>query len=95
MLDLSLTRFSQEYHINYIHLSRSFKAQVGMSFREYLNKIRMKKAHAFILGGLDEKQTARKVGFHDEYYFASVYHNYLRSLDGVKTPDKEDRDETD
>ena len=86
MDDINLMQISQQYHINYVHLSRSFKEQTGTTFTDFLMRVRMKKAEELIEHyGRSEKETAPLVGYSNPYYFASSYKKYKNSL-------KEDRE---
>ena len=78
MEELSLNQFAQEYHINYIYLSRKFKDMTGKTFTDYLMNIRMQKAKQLIeQDGFSEKETARLVGYQNPYYFVSSYRTYF------------------
>lgn len=78
MDDLSLINFAQEYHINYIYLSRKFKECTGETFTNYLMQIRMNKARELIdHEGFSEKETAPLVGYTNPYYFISSYRKYF------------------
>ncbi len=78
MEDLSLINFAQEYHINYIYLSKKFKEMTGETFTNYLMQVRMNKARELIEhDGLTEKQTASLVGYSNPYYFISSYRKYF------------------
>lgn len=78
MEDLSLISFAQEYHINYIYLSRKFKELTGETFTNYLMQIRMDKARQLIeQDGFSEKAAAPLVGYSNPYYFISSYRKYF------------------
>lgn len=78
MEDLSLISFAQEYHINYIYLSRKFKELTGETFTNYLMQIRMNKARQLIeQDGFSEKAAAPLVGYSNPYYFISSYRKYF------------------
>lgn len=78
MEDLSLISFAQEYHINYIYLSRKFKEMTGETFTDCLMRIRMEKARELIeKNGFSEKEAAPLVGYTNSYYFTSSYRKYF------------------
>lgn len=82
MEDLSLISFSQQYHINYIYLSRRFKEYTGETFTNYLRQVRMNKARQFIeQDGFSEKDAAALVGYSNPYYFISSYRKYFHEED--------------
>lgn len=51
------------------HLSRLFKAQMGMTLRQYVHEVRMENAVALVLAGESFRAAARRSGLH---YGASV-----------------------
>lgn len=79
MDDINLMQISQQYHINYVHLSRQFKDRTGELFTDFLLRIRMTKAKEYIeLRGFSEKDTAGLVGYSNPYYFSSSYKKYFQ-----------------
>ena len=78
MEDISLISFAQEYHINYIYLSRKFKELTGETFTDCLMRIRMEKARELIeKNGFSEKEAAPLVGYTNSYYFTNSYRKYF------------------
>lgn len=78
MGDLSLLSFAQEYHINYIYLSRKFKELTGETFTDCLMRIRMEKARELIeKNGFSEKEAAPLVGYTNSYYFTKSFRKYF------------------
>lgn len=83
MEELSLIAFAQEYHINYIYLSRKFKEMTGETFTDALMRVRMEKAQQLIeRDGFSERDTAPLVGYTNPYYFAGCYRKYFGLEDG-------------
>lgn len=79
MDDINLMQISQQFHINYVHLSRQFKDRTGELFTEFLLRVRMTKAREFIENcGFSEKDTAGLVGYSNPYYFSSSYKKYVQ-----------------
>lgn len=80
MDDINLMQISQQYHINYVHLSRQFKERTGELFSDFLLRVRMTKAKEFIEKlNFSEKDTASLVGYSNPYYFSSSYRKYFNS----------------
>ncbi len=76
--DISLMEFSERYHLNYIYLSRLFKGQTGATFTEYLQRVRMEHAKAFMdQGTLSTREIAERCGYPNPYYFISAYHKFF------------------
>ena len=83
MEELSLIAFAQEYHINYIYLSRKFKEMTGETFTDALMRVRMEKARQLIeRDGFSERDTAPLVGYTNPYYFTGCYRKYFGLEDG-------------
>ena len=56
------------------YFSHLFKKEVGVSFKEYLNRVRMEKAKILLLEtDLKIYEVAEKVGFHDSIYFSQAF----------------------
>lgn len=51
--DISLQSIADMMHVSYFHLSRTFKDCAGISFRDYLNSTRLKKACAMLIDSDD------------------------------------------
>lgn len=83
MNEINLMQIAQQYHINYVHLSRRFKEKTGKTFTDFLLKVRMEKAKELIeKSGYTEKEAARLVGYSNPYYFSSSYKKYYQQESG-------------
>jgi AraC-like DNA-binding protein len=70
--------------LSYSYFSRSFKRVMGMSFKKYLNMIRVNRAEQMLItGDHSVSEVAIECGYNSISYFISVY----RSLKGT-TPFK-------
>ncbi len=76
--ELSLTGVASYFYMNSSYLSRVFKQKKGISFREYINKLRMEKASEF-LKDTDIKlyEIGKKVGIQDPNYFSLLFKKYM------------------
>ena len=73
-------------HVGYspAYFSRIFKEDMGMTFKEYLNKLRIEKSkNLLISGNLPIVEISAMVGFNDQSYFSRTF----KQLTGV-TPDR-------
>jgi len=71
---LSLKTISKLYFVNEKYIGRLFKNQVGMSFHQYLNEIRLKKAEELLIN--TDKQIIDigiKCGFENVSYFNRIF----------------------
>lgn len=74
MEDISPQILAERFHINVSYLSQLLKKESGITYTEYLTKLRIKHA-CRLLGTTDTKigEIAEKVGFHDYFYFTRVF----------------------
>ncbi|MBO0441208.1 helix-turn-helix domain-containing protein [Candidatus Enterococcus ikei] len=71
---ISLEMLAENSGISYYHLSRSFKKQVGVTFTEYLNQIRlMHAAEALVLTSQSVIKVALNSGFSNAKSFHQVF----------------------
>lgn len=75
--ELSLAGTAKEFCFNASYLSRVFKQRAGISFREYVNKARITKAHEH-LSEPDTKayEIGSMVGIKDPNYFSTLFKKY-------------------
>ncbi len=76
--ELSLKTLAQKYNINSSYLGQIFTKEVGVSFSEYLNKIKNTKAKDLILNtNMRINDIARSVGYIDTSYFYRKFKKYF------------------
>lgn len=97
---LSLTSAAKKVFLNPSYLSRTFKKEVGMSFVEYLTKVRMEKAMSLLRQSGDRAfEIAEIVGIPDPNYFCNCFKKYAgvsvsefrkagKNLDRAAEPEK-------
>lgn len=74
MKDISLKTISDEVYLNPWYFSTQFKKYMGVTFSDYLNQARMRKAKEFLKQkDLKIYQVAEMVGFQDAAYFSTVF----------------------
>ncbi|MBQ8814517.1 MAG: response regulator [Lachnospiraceae bacterium] len=72
--ELSISLAAQAVALNKDYLSNLFKKETGISFSDYVNLQRIKKAQELLTGThLRTYQIAQQVGFQDESYFSRVF----------------------
>lgn len=75
--ELSLQTVACEFTINSNYVSQLFRRETGMTFTEYLTKLRLKNAICLLKGTKMPVCTiAEKSGFTDYFYFARVFKKY-------------------
>lgn len=76
--ELSLKTLAQKYNINSSYLGQIFTKEVGISFSEYLNKIKNTKAKELILTtNMKINDIAKSVGYIDTSYFYRKFKKYF------------------
>lgn len=74
---LDLDCFSEVFHYNPKYLGRIFKAEMGMSLCEFVNKERCERAKIFLSQGWESViDIAYKIGFENVTYFNRVFKKY-------------------
>lgn len=75
--DLTLSEVAKKFFVNLSYLSRTFKEEAGLTFVDYLNKLRMEKAIK-LLNETDKKayQIAEEVGVNDPHYFSVCFKKF-------------------
>lgn len=72
--DLSPTEIAKECNISYSYFAKLFKNYSGMSFIQYLNKIRIAEAEKLLLAtDLNNTEIASSVGFNYKSYFMKQF----------------------
>ncbi len=85
--DINLESVAKEIHVSPSYLSRLFKREMDMSFTEYLNSFRVKKARQMIEEGEQNLyEISEKTGFNSYNYFLKVYKEYtgLRPSESIQ-----------
>ncbi len=88
--EFTLSDVAEHVYVNPHYLSRLFRKELGMTFKNYLTKTRIDNAIQFMQEGEKEVQSlAQKVGFNDSSYFIKVFkdhvgitpYNYIKVLE--------------
>ena len=75
---LTLQTFCDQTHYNLSYISRRFKQETGMTFREYVQKTRIEKSCELLAGSdMTVIEIARAVGYDDIQFFHSVFKRLL------------------
>lgn len=72
---LQLGELSKRFNLNRTYCSELFKKNVGISFVEYVTKLRMKAAAAMIAKGISVQEIAQKMDY-DYAHFNKVFKKY-------------------
>lgn len=75
---ISLQDFCKQKHYNLSYISRRFKAETGMTFREYVQKIRIEKCCELLTGSdMTITEIAHAVGYDDIQFFHTIFKRLL------------------
>jgi two-component system, response regulator YesN len=74
--DLSLDRLANHINLNPSYLSYMFKKEVGMTFLQYLQNIRLERACVLLKSSpnLPVETISEQVGYHTPTYFFKIFH---------------------
>lgn len=76
--NVSLSSICDEMGYNVQYVSRSFKAQMGMTFSEYLFKVRIQKACSLLLStDMTIQEISNAVGYSNTAFFHKVFKNLI------------------
>lgn len=76
--DLNLEKVSDIFSYNYKYLSHEFKKNLGISFTQYLNNLRLKNAKQLIDCGMcSVTDIALQSGYRDTMYFSKLFHKFF------------------
>lgn len=70
---LSVAELAALCHMSEVNLQKVFSRYAGVGIMEYFNRAKMRKATELLGEGLSVKETALRLGFHDQNYFSTVY----------------------
>ena len=70
---LSLRGLSARYYLSLSYANELFRRATGMTFTEYVTKLRMGKAVRLMESGMGLQEVAHRVGYEDYFYFSKVF----------------------
>ena len=67
-------RLAEDVGLHPVYLGRLFKQQTGVSYKTFLNTVRVNNAEAMLTaGGFTVGEVAERCGFRDISYFSNVF----------------------
>ncbi|MCG7381402.1 response regulator transcription factor [Paenibacillus sp. ACRRY] len=75
---INLSSLAAAVHINPAYLSRLFHEEVGTSFSEYVNRLRVENAKQLLFRHpeLNIADVAERCGFNSQHYFCTLFHKH-------------------
>lgn len=75
---LTLNELADSMYVSTFYLSRMFKKELGKSFTEYLNEVRIKNAKRLLKDmGAKTYEVAQEVGIQDAQYFSKLFKKHV------------------
>ena len=76
--DVSLEKVSREVGLSSFYLSKLFKKEEGVNYKDYVISVRLEKAKALILEGkMNVSEVAVAVGYSNNTYFGKAFKSYF------------------
>lgn len=75
--ELSLSMTAKKIYVSSYYLSHLFSDEMGITFIDYLTRIRIDHAKTHLLEGLSSEETAKLVGFKDVSYFIKIFKKHV------------------
>ena len=73
MRPISVSSIAESFGFDRTYLYRAFKSRYGIGIKEYITEVRMRHAKEFLADGMSVGETARLVGYADEFNFSKAY----------------------
>ncbi|WP_165452600.1 helix-turn-helix transcriptional regulator [Paenibacillus thalictri] len=85
--ELSLYLVAEKMYLSYSYLSRTFKETTGVSFSDFVLRLRMERAKALLAKGSKVYDVAEQVGYKHVNYFSKLFQKYwgIKPSDVLKT----------
>ena len=74
---LTLQHAAEHFGYSKQHFCKWCKSEIGVSFNEFLNAVRINHARNLLTGGYSVEKTAEKCGFSDPSYFSKVFKKFV------------------
>ena len=75
--DISLEILAQNVFVSPYYLSHLFRREMGITFGDYLVKVRMGRAKELLMEGRSVEEVAESVGYADSNYFVKTFKKYI------------------
>lgn len=75
--DINLDSLAQEVFVSTYYLSHLFRREMGVTFSDYLAKVRVEKGKSALNGGCFGGIHVRARGYNDSNYFIKIFKKYV------------------
>lgn len=74
--DISLNDVAAEVGLHPVYFSKIFKDEIGLSYSDYLNQVKIEASKDFLINDSPLAEVAQLVGFNDQSYFTKIFKKY-------------------
>ena len=75
--DIDLTKLAQHVFVSTYYLSHLFRREMGVTFSDYLIKVRVGRAKELLMEGRSVEEVCERVGYNDSNYFIKIFKKYV------------------
>lgn len=75
--NINLDILAQNIFVSGYYLSHLFRKEMGVTFSDYLSKVRIERAKELLMEGKSVEDTAEAVGYGDGNYFIKIFKKYV------------------
>lgn len=75
--EIDLEKLAQHVFVSTYYLSRLFRREMGVTFSDYLTKVRVSRAKELLMEGRTVEDVCGRVGYNDSNYFIKIFKKYV------------------
>ncbi len=75
--EIDLAKLAQQVFVSTYYLSHLFRKEMGVTFSDYLIKVRVGRAKELLMEGLSAEEVCERVGYNDSNYFIKIFKKYV------------------
>lgn len=75
--DIDLEKLAQQVFVSSYYLSHLFRREMGVTFSDYLTKVRVSRAKELLMEGRSVEDVCGRVGYNDGNYFIKIFKKYV------------------
>lgn len=76
--NIDMAVIADALHLSYAYFSRRFKDEMGLSFSDYVQQVRIEEACRLLKAGMNVGETAGKVGYSNTYAFTRAFTRFMK-----------------
>lgn len=75
--EIDLEKLAQQVFVSTYYLSHLFRREMGVTFSDYLTKVRVSRAKELLMEGRSVEDVCGRVGYNDSNYFIKIFKKYV------------------